>query len=218
MKLPGGLFITFEGADKSGKSTQIRRLAEYLTSQGYDVIMTREPGGTPFCEEIRNLVMKAGNEKIAPTAELLLFMASRSQLVNTFIKPNMEAGKIILCDRFADSTVAYQGAGRGIDLTLIEQLNQMAVGDCWPKLTFLLDLPVDECLKRLNRMASAGAEGVEDRFEQEDIAFRTAVRNGFLALAERESQRVKVIDARQAVECIFEKIKAEVDHAISQVL
>ncbi len=221
MKLPGGLFISFEGPDKAGKSTQISRLASYLSGLGYIVTVTREPGGTPVCEAIRHLVMHKGEEALAPEAELLLFSASRAQLVQSIIRPNLDRGNIVLCDRFADSTVAYQGEARGLDLSLIDRLNRLAVGDCWPKLTFLLDLPVEESLRRLNLMEGRPKneedDGIDDRFEQEDRFFRLAVREGFLKLAAREPQRIRKLDACESVDELAAQIKAEVDHVIAEI-
>lgn len=218
MKIPGGLFITFEGPDKAGKSTQINRLASYLTGLGYLVIVTREPGGTPLCEEIRRLVMQKGEEQISPESELLLFAASRAQLVQALVKPNLAKGNIVLCDRFADSTVAYQGEARGLDAGLIERLNQVAVGDCWPQITFLLDLPVEESLRRLNRMENSHSEdGTDDRFEQEDRFFRLAVREGFLKLALQNPQRIRKIDACQTADEIATQIRETVDNVIAAI-
>lgn len=211
-----GHFFTFEGPDKAGKSTQIDRLSQRLQEAGYEVIVTREPGGTELCEDIRKLVMAPREDKPTPETELLLFAASRAQLVRKLIVPALEQGKIVLCDRFADSTVAYQGEARGLPVETITFLNDFCLQTCRPELTFLFDLPVEESLRRLRGMTTG--QGTDDRFEQEDRQFREAVRRGFLKVAQREPERVKVIDATLPVDEVTAIILGEISHAVPGIL
>lgn len=189
-----GKFITFEGPEGGGKSTHIKRLAERLKSLGHEVLITREPGGTPAGEAIRGILQhdQAG-EDLCPEAELLLFEASRAQLVRTVILPALGKGIWVLCDRFADSTTAYQGYGRGFDLDTILMLNQSAMGDCVPDLTLLLDIEVRAGRERLSQRNLA-QNTTSDRIEREALEFHERVRKGFLELAERWPDRIKVIN------------------------
>jgi dTMP kinase len=208
------MFITFEGLDKAGKSTQIERLAEHLRSLGREVVLTREPGGTPLCEAIRALVMQFKSSHIADESELLLFEASRAQLIRELIAPSLEAGKIVLCDRFADSTVAYQGFARHQDLQTIERLNAFAVGAYWPTLTIFLDLTVEESFRRLGKVLNEnGAQ--RDRFEQEKREFHEGVREGFLYVAKKDPQRVVRIDACQTMDEVEAQIWAQVANRLN---
>ncbi len=200
-----GLFISFEGLDKSGKSTQIKLLEERLAATGRTVLVTREPGGTPLCEHIRELVMQFHHEHIAPETELLLFSASRAQLVHERIRPALQAGHVVLCDRFADSTIAYQGFARGIPRQTIDRLTAIATGGCTPDLTFLFDLPVAESFARLRQVLAR--EHVEsDRFEHEKAAFYENVRQGYLALAREAPDRIRIHDALQPPDAIADAI------------
>ncbi|MGN0867800.1 MAG: dTMP kinase [Oligosphaeraceae bacterium] len=199
------LFITFEGADKAGKSTQILRLEERLLAAGKSVLRTREPGGTPLGEELRSLVMVCRQEKLANETELLLFAASRAQLLRETIWPALQEGKTVLCDRFADSTTAYQGFARGMDRAFLETLHQFTVGGRWPDLTFLLDLPVEESFRRLHRVLQE-THGENDRFEEEGRLFHQRVREGFLAVAQANPQRVVVLDATRPPEELSREI------------
>ncbi len=208
-----GIFITFEGLDKAGKSTQISLLAQRLQAAGRTVFVTREPGGTPLCEELRNLVMQFKTEHIADESELLLFAASRAQLVRQRIWPELEAGHVVLCDRFADSTLAYQGYARGLDLDFIRKLNDFALGGRWPDRTILLDLTVEESFSRLAKVL-AGHEADSDRFEDERQRFHQKVREGFLAQAAAFPERIKAIPATQSVEAIAEQIWSHVEPLI----
>lgn len=182
------LFLTFEGLDGSGKSTQVRHLAERLRNARRDVLVLREPGGTPVGEAIRSILLDRANTSLTPAAELLLFSASRSQLVEQVIRPALAAGTMVICDRFVDSTTAYQGGGRGIDAAIIAAVNRSATGGLEPHVTFFLDLPDEE---RARRQHAAGAE--RDRMETNGAEFYARVRRAFLDLAERES-RFKVLD------------------------
>lgn len=196
-----GLFITFEGVEGCGKSTQIERLRLHLEACGQRVLMTREPGGTPIAEAIRDLLLDPSHHAMSPSAELLLYEAARAQHVDERIRPALESGVTVLCDRFADSTTAYQGAGRGLPLNALEYLHLIATGGVWPDLTFVIDLPVEIGLER------ARARGRADRMEQEALAFHERVRQGFLELARREPARIRVIDGTQSIDEIAAAIR-----------
>lgn len=186
-------FISFEGVEGSGKSTQTKLLADYLRSKGHSVLETGEPGGTKIGHKIRKLLLEPKNH-MDPLAELLLYYASRAQHVREIIYPAILQNTIVITDRFTDSTVAYQGYARGIDLSVIDSLNDIVVPDLKPYLTFLLDLDVQEGLRR-NRDAQK-----EDRFELETIEFHNRVRNGFHKIAEQEPGRIKRIDASRSAD------------------
>lgn len=188
-------FITFEGIEGSGKTTQIAKVAEFLRGQGYNVVTTREPGGCPISNAIREILLNPANDALENRAELLLYAAARAQHVAEVIQPALKQGQIVLCDRYTDATLAYQGYGRGLDLDLIEELNTLASGDCRPHLTLLLDMPHETGLKRAlerNDMQNMCDEG---RFEQESLYFHKRVREGYLFLAQKDPQRMQVIDA-----------------------
>jgi dTMP kinase len=192
-----GLFITFEGSEGCGKSTQLQRLAERLRSRDREVVVTREPGGTEIGEQLRHLLQfsKAGHS-MAPETELLLFTASRAQLVRELIQPALHRGAIVLADRFLDSTTVYQGVARRIDPAQVAAINDFAVGGCLPAMTFLLDLDPIEARLRLQRRSSPTAE--LDRMESQPAAFYEAVRIGYLRLAEK-NPRIRLLDgARDA--------------------
>ncbi|MBI4826796.1 MAG: dTMP kinase [Nitrospirae bacterium] len=192
-------FISFEGTEGSGKSTQASLLAEYLRKKGYDVILTAEPGGTRIGKKIRELLLEPENH-MDPLTELLLYYADRAQHIREVIEPALERGSFVITDRFADSTVAYQGFARGVDLNIINPLNEMVVRHSKPSLTFLLDIDAEEGLRR-NRQAQK-----EDRFELEAIEFHNRVRSGYLEIAEDDPARVRVIDASAGKEDITMKI------------
>jgi dTMP kinase len=202
-----GLFITFEGTEGGGKSTQITRLAERLTGLNLKVRSLREPGGTPIGEEIRHTLKHSdANHAMTAEAELLLMNASRAQLVREIIRPALAAGEIVLCDRFYDSTVAYQGYGRQLDLPRVRSVIQFAVGEAIPNLTLLLRVPIE--VSEARRVARGAAE--RDRFEEADQEFFRRVEQGYDAIASREPQRVKVIYATLAIEQVAENIWREV--------
>jgi len=186
-------FISFEGIEGSGKSTQVKLLGEYLVSKGHNVITTVEPGGTHIGTKIRNLLLEPQNH-MDPLTELILYYASRAQHVREVIYPAILKNTVVITDRFTDSTVAYQGYARGLDLSIIHALDEIVVPDLKPFLTFLLDLDVEEGLRR-NRNAQK-----EDRFEMETLEFHTRVRKGFLQIAAHEPERIKVIDASRSTE------------------
>lgn len=183
-------FITFEGIEGSGKSTHLRHVGAHLLAAGHTVVETREPGGTPAGEAIRRLVLGPERVPLAPLTELFLYCADRTQHVAQVIRPALDAGRIVLCDRFSDSTIAYQGYGRGLDLDAVRALDAHARAGVAPWLTLLLDCPVDEGLRR-----ARGRVGPGDRFEEEARAFHERVRAGFLTLAAAEPARFCVIDS-----------------------
>lgn len=192
-----GLFITFEGTEGSGKSTQIELTADWLRSQGRDVLTLREPGGTPIGEEIRHLLKHSeANHNMTSEAELLLMNASRAQLVREVIQPALAEGKVILCDRFHDSTTVYQGYGRGLDLALVKSVIDFAVGDCRPHRTLLLRVSVD--VSEARRSERGATE--RDRFEEAERDFFERVDRGYAELADQEPDRIKLVDATQSVE------------------
>ncbi|MBI4125205.1 MAG: dTMP kinase [Deltaproteobacteria bacterium] len=206
-----GQFITFEGIEGSGKSTQIRILADYLKLRGHEVVTTREPGGTPIGEKIRRVLLNTEFKNMTPVTELLLYAAARCQHVQEVIAPAKETGKIILCDRYSDATTAYQGAARHIDAKFLKAVHQLATGNLKPDLTILLDCPVEMGLQRVQeREPEIPGLANLDRFEQEKIDFHERVRQGYLKIAKTEPQRVKVIDALAEVHAIHEKIAEEV--------
>lgn len=198
-----GLFITFEGTEGCGKSTQIEALAERLQAEGQQVLQTREPGGTPLGEAVRNLLQHdVAGAGMSSEAELLLFTASRAQLTRECIIPAIAAGQIVLCDRFMDSTTVYQGVARQINTQAVATINQFAVGDARPDLTILIDLSPEAGMARVH----ARSDGQLDRMEQEAIEFFQAVRTGYLKLAESEPERFLVLDGSDSIETLQETI------------
>jgi len=201
----------------SGKTSQIQRLKKYLTQKGIPCKITREPGGCPIGEKIRKILLNPDYREMVPATELFLYEAARAQHVKEVLKPLLKRGGIILCDRFCDATVAYQGYGRRIDLKWIASLNRLSSQGIKPNVTFLLDCPSDVGLNRAlqrNRMLKQEGEG---RFEREEIQFHRRVRKGYLAIARKEPRRVKVIDTREGEEKVFEKIRKIVDNLIGRV-
>jgi dTMP kinase len=190
-------FITFEGIDGCGKSTQMRMLASELRLRGLEVVTTREPGGTPLGTRVRQLVLDA-EEQVDPLAELLLYAADRAQHVRALVRPALDSGHVVLSDRYADATAAYQGAGRGFPPELISELIALATGGLMPDLTLIFDLTVDESQRRALRRARKGVE--KDRLDAEDAAFHTRVRDAYLKIAAAEPERVRVIDASGSVQ------------------
>ena len=195
-----GKFITFEGLDGSGKSTQVERLAKKLAADGLPVVVTREPGGTAIGERIRNLSLDSSTSDLAPMAELALMSAARAQHIQEIIQPALSEGRVVLCDRFTDSTEAYQGGGRKLGTEPVLALHRILCGNLKPDLTILMDSDVAASVKRARRrnVARVSGDGGDDenRFEQESRAFFARVRNAYLAIAAREPQRVVVVDAR----------------------
>ena len=203
-------FITFEGVEGCGKTTQIRLLKKFLEETStYEVVLTREPGGTPLANKIREILLSRENKALTSKAELLLYEASRNQHVEELIKPALKAKKTVLCDRYMDATTVYQGIARGLGLELCEKLNQFAVGDCVPHLTLVLDCPPEIGLKRsLARLSQEKSK--ESRFEEEKLEFHKKVYQGYRELAKKYTKRVKLIDATGSVSDIQQAIQKEV--------
>ncbi len=197
-----GLFITLEGGEGSGKTTQAAKLCAWLTREGRNVLHTREPGGTPLAEQLRNILLNRSLESIAPETEALLILAARRQHVEHVIKPALKQGMTVVCDRFADSTVAYQGYGRGLDRRMLETMNSWATGKLVPDLTLLFDIPVSVGLARRRGHASA-----QNRLDQEAERFHRKVRTGFQALARREPRRILTIDATASQDAVEQTVK-----------
>ena len=198
-----GLFITFEGIDLCGKTTQAKLLVAHLKDKGFDVLLTREPGGPGISEKIRQILLNPENHAMTSMAELLLYEASRAQHTEELIRPALSDGKLVICDRFGDASFAYQGHGRRLGGELVRRLNDMATGGLSPDLTIVLDLPPEEAARR-----AEGKDWQADRLEGEKIDFHRRVREGYLRLAEEEPERVRVIDGRGPVEQIQGRIRA----------
>lgn len=194
------MFITLEGPEGSGKSTQIRRLAKRLEAMGYPVITTREPGGTPIGDQIRHVLMWMENQELHPRTEILLFLAARAQLVEQVIKPALQDGKIILCDRYGDSTLAYQGYGHGLDLEQLREMLDFATDHLKPDLTILMDLDVKTGLMRKQ------AEDEWNRLDAYEVLFHERVRDGYLKLAHEEPERWQIVDASQGIDAVQEDL------------
>ena len=201
--------ITSEGIEGSGKSPQIRRLADHLRGQGREVIVTREPGGCPIADAIRRILLDPSNQQLCATAELLLYAAARAQHVEEVIRPALAKGAVVLCDRYIDATIAYQGFGRGLDLALIKQLNQVASAGLLPDLTLLFDLPVAIGLSRALARNAVALEN-EGRFEAESLAFHERVRAGYLQGARQEA-RFSIVDATGTPEEVTKRMTRVVD-------
>lgn len=204
------MFITFEGIEGCGKSTQIRLLAQALMTAGHKVVVTREPGGCPIADQIRAVLLDAGNRAMVPTTELLLYGAARAQHLAEVVRPALTRGEVVLCDRFSDATRAYQAFGRGLDRLQIEQVNQLACQGLAPDMTLLLDCPVEIGLMRARQRIEATSGPREERFELEALEFHQRVRDGYLALASEEPQRFVVVDAHAAPEQVAQQIAAAV--------
>ena len=204
-----GLFITFEGTEGGGKTTQIQLLAERFRALSRTVRVLREPGGTPIGEEIRHTLKHSdANRAMTPETELLLMNASRAQLVREVIEPALAAGEIVLCDRFFDSTIAYQGYGRRLDLAQVKGIIEFAVGGTRPDLTFLLEVPVEVSEARRQTRQAAAAQPLRDRLEEEDRAFFERVQQGYHAIAAADPKRVRVISALGSIEEVSKQIWA----------
>jgi dTMP kinase len=206
-----GLFLSFEGGEASGKSVQAKRLAEWLKGQGREVVSVREPGSTPVGERVRDIVLHAQDIPLAPNAQALLYSTARAQLVRDVIRPELASGKIVIVDRFYDSTLAYQGYGHGADLDHLRAVTAFAVGDTRPDRTFLLDLPV-EAAERRHASRKPGREW--DRFESEARAFHERVRAGYLSIARAEPRRIAIIPADRDEQAIATDIRREVERLL----
>lgn len=202
-----GLFITVEGIDGCGKSTQARLIAAALEAAGHDVLRLREPGGVKISEQIREILLDPANAEMGDVCELLLYEAARAQLVHQVIRPALAAGKTVVCDRFYDSTTAYQAFADGLDRNMVSQANELAVDGCRPDLTLVFDLPVEDALRR-----RSGREA-EDRLELKGLEFQERVAAGFRAVAADEPDRVKLIDAGESIDEVFSSVVVELRSA-----
>ncbi|MCS6897664.1 MAG: dTMP kinase [Nitrospira sp.] len=207
-----GFFITLEGGEGSGKSTQALRLFRSLTAKGYDVLHTREPGGTAVAEQLRKILLNDSAEPLAAETEALLILAARRQHVDHVIRPALERGTIVVCDRFADSTFAYQGYGRGLNLKVLRRMNDWATGNLSPHLTLVFDLPVATGLRR------RGVSSVGNRLDRETRAFHTRVRAGFHKLAKEDPRRILLVDARPSPDAIAIQVETLVLARLPQSL
>ncbi len=207
-------FISFEGIEGSGKSTQVQRLQAGFNEQGFEVTVTREPGGCPIANAVRSILLDPANHAMVPRAELLLYAAARAQHVDEVIRPALAQGHIVLCDRFIDATIAYQGAGRGLDENLLNAINIQATGGLLPDLTLLLDLPVEIGLARAKDRNDLLLMEAESRFELESLAFHHRVRTAYLEQA-RQFPRFRVIDASGSPTNVAEKIRETVEQFLS---
>jgi len=203
-----GLFITFEGADGCGKTTQLNLLRDYLTQKGYDVLVTREPGAKGLGEKVREILLNYDGV-VSDRCESFLFLADRAQHIDVIVKPAIDEGKIVLCDRHTDSTVAYQGYGRGLDIDEINRLNTLATNGLKPDLTFVFDVDIETSMSRVGN--------VKDRMESAGVDFFNRVRNGYLELAKLEPNRIKVIDATKSIDEVHQDVVISVENVINRL-
>ncbi len=196
-----GLFITFEGIDASGKSLQVKALNNRLHQMGYPVTLVRDPGGPPISEKIRAILLDQNHHSMIPLTELFLYEAARSQLISEIINPALKRGKIVLSDRFTDSTIAYQGYGRSLSNRLIQHANQWACGNTVPDRTYILDIPWKESMRRRNHLSKKA-----DRMEREQVAFYQKVQKGYHEIAQKEPQRALLLDGTKNVKCLEQEI------------
>ncbi|OPL16512.1 MAG: hypothetical protein AVO39_01170 [delta proteobacterium MLS_D] len=209
-----GLFVTFEGIEGSGKTTQISMVADYLESRLIPCLATSEPGGSNMGRTLRKLLLEKSGLRISARSELLLFAADRAQHVTEIIFPALQEGRVVLCDRFSDATTAYQGFGRGLDLDMIDRINDFATQSLRPGMTVLFDMKPERGLDRVRRRDAGRPAGPDDRFEVERIEFHRRVREGYLSLAAREPQRFRVVDADRDIDAVFNDAVA----ALTEVL
>jgi len=213
------MFITFEGLDGCGKSTQTERLAAVLRADGHQVVVTREPGGTQIGEQIRGLLLNSRTQGLAPMAELALMFASRAQLIHEVIVPSVKGGKIVLCDRYTDSSEAYQGGGRQLGSEAVLDLHQIICGGLNPEITILMDSEVKASVARArkrNQLANGGGSEDENRFESENAAFFERVHQAYLGIARREPNRVFMVDARRDGDTVHREIVEHVRNKLAQ--
>jgi dTMP kinase len=211
------MFITLEGIEGSGKTTQISRLVEFLEDRGIECVTTRQPGGTLIGKNIRSILLDPANSALEPLAELLLYMADRAQHINELIRPALQNGKTVVCDRYFDATLVYQGFARGLSIELIGQLHQLLFDDLKPDVTLLLDLSPQVGLKRAWQQLNNGQRsGDESRFEAEAVAFHEKVRAGYLELARLEPDRFRIIDADQTQDQVFAAMRKVVSSLLQQ--
>lgn len=200
-----GIFITVEGTDGSGKTTQIKLIEKYLVEQGREVVLLREPGGTKISERIRPIILDPDSTEMGNITEMLLYAAARAQLVEEVIRPSLADNKVVICDRFIDSTYAYQGYGRGIEMSILEMVNNVAINGVVPDMTLFFDIRPEVALER--RMASSAA----DRIENESVMFHKRVYNGYIMLADRFPDRIRRIDGSGTVEKVWEEVRILLD-------
>ncbi len=207
------MFITLEGIEGSGKTTQLKQLGGYFENRGRSCVLTREPGGTGLGQKIRAILLDPASSELVPTAELLLYMADRCQHINTLIKPSLAEGKVVLCDRYFDATIVYQGIARGIDTRLICDLHRIIFNDLKPDITFLLDLAPKIGLARAWKQLENGTRaGIESRFEEETLSFHEKVRAGYLELARKDPERIRVVDGSQDEK----QVQMDIRHALTE--
>ena len=210
------MFITLEGIEGSGKTTQIQTIARWLTAAGHDFLITREPGGTPIGGQIRSILLHPENLDLVPTAELLLYVADRVQHLETVIRPALASGKVVVCDRYFDATLVYQGYARGLDKEMIRRLHQFTCGGFAPSLTILLDLePEDGLCRAWQRIDTDADHAKESRFEEEKMAFHNRVREGYLDLARRQPDRFVIVDAAADPGTVSQRIETVLSERIS---
>lgn len=210
-----GLFVTFEGPDGSGKSTQLQYLAKYLQQQNYDIVTTREPGGTSISDQIRKVILDPEHQEMAAQTEILLYAASRAQHVQEKIKPALERGQLVLCDRFVDASIAYQGFGLGYGEEVIRQINSFATGGLVPDRTYMIDLAPEEGRRRMEARRSTEFKQGLDRIEQKDLEYHARVREGFQLLA-REHSRIMLIQGDQSIEAIHQIILEDLKNLLQR--
>ncbi|HOD35074.1 MAG TPA: dTMP kinase [Syntrophales bacterium] len=212
-----GLFITFEGIEGCGKTTQVRFAAEYLRKKGIAPVVTQEPGGTPLSDSIRRILLNRGGFRIGANAEVLLFAAARAQHVEEIILPALKDNRVVLCDRFSDATIVYQGYGRGIEIDAVRRVIDFAARSLTPDLTLLFDVPVELGLERaLRRISKKKGPAPEDRFEQEGREFHRKIRQGYLDLAGQEPGRFRVLDGSRKIEEVHRDVCALIDAALKR--
>lgn len=211
-----GLFVTFEGGEGAGKSTQIRRLADVLRSRGHDVLLTREPGGSPGAEAVRHVLLSGAAEAFGTRMEAILFAAARNDHVEEVIRPALESGRIVLCDRFMDSSRVYQGITGNLEPDFIETLQRVAINGVMPDCTLILDLPARAGLERARRRGAAG-DVAPDRFEKEEVETHEKRREAFLDIAAREPERCHVVNAMQGEQALADEILSIVDQLVAPV-
>jgi len=209
------VFITFEGIEGCGKSTQAELLRDYLQAMGYSVTLTLEPGGSRLGTELRRLLLSLESTDLSREAELFLYLADRAQHVHQVIRPALEAGGVVISDRFIHSTLAYQGYGRDMDVDVLQRMNSVAVDGTLPDLTFLLDMSPQAGLRRaLSRNMEKSIASSEGRFEAEALDFHIRVRKGYLELASKEQERIVILDAQESPETVFKSVREKVDQAL----
>lgn len=210
-----GMFVTFEGIEGSGKSTQIVLLANHLKTTGKKLVLSREPGGTPIGDHVRRILLDPEHTALDPTAELLLYAAARAQHLHEVILPALRGGVVVLCDRFSDATLAYQGYGRGLDIGMIRTLDRIVTTpEARPSLTILFDIDAASGIARAHRRNTCQGLEAEARFENEELAFHERVRQGYLALSKQEPDRIRIVDASLSPEEVHKAVRAIVDERL----